>query len=105
MEKAMKLKARVKSAMVYPMVVLGAAFFILLGLMLFVVPSFKTAIAEMTGGDELPKITTIVLAISRWIAMGPIIPGTDLRLPYLGWPVGGWIILIPWDGRSGGGSS
>ncbi len=95
MEKAQKLKARVKSAMVYPMVVLGAAFFILLGLMLFVVPSFKTAIAEMTGGKELPMITQVVLGISRWIAMGPIIPGTDFHLPYLGWPVGGWVLLVP----------
>ncbi|MHC4433379.1 MAG: type II secretion system F family protein [Planctomycetota bacterium] len=95
MEKAQKLKSRVKSAMVYPMVVLGAAFFILLGLMLFVVPQFKTAIAEMTGDKPLPTITNVVLAISRWIAMGPIIPGTDPRLPYLGWPLGGWIILIP----------
>jgi type IV pilus assembly protein PilC len=93
MEKAQKLKARVKSAMVYPMVVLGAAFFILLGLMLFVVPQFKTAIAEMTGGQALPLITNVVLGISRWIAMGPIIPGTDFRL--MGLPVGGWIILIP----------
>jgi len=93
MEKAMKLKARVKSAMVYPMVVLGAAFFILLGLMLFVVPQFKTAIAEMTGGQELPAITRVVLGISRWIAMGPIIPGMEFRL--MGVPVGGWIILIP----------
>ncbi len=93
MEKAQKLKARVKSAMVYPMVVLGAAFFILLGLMLFVVPSFKTAIAEMTGGEDLPMITNVVLGISRWIAMGPIIPGMELHL--MGIPVGGWIILIP----------
>ncbi len=93
MEKAMKLKARVKSAMVYPMVVLGAAFFILLGLMLFVVPQFKTAISEMTGGQALPGITRVVLGISRWIAMGPIIPGMEFRL--MGVPVGGWIILIP----------
>jgi type IV pilus assembly protein PilC len=38
-------------------------------------------------------ITNVVLGISRWIAMGPIIPGTDFRL--MGLPVGGWIILIP----------
>jgi len=62
MEKAQKLKSRVKSAMIYPAVVLTAAFLILLGLMLFVVPSFKTAIAEMTDGGELPQITTIVRA-------------------------------------------
>ncbi|MHC4119796.1 MAG: type II secretion system F family protein [Planctomycetota bacterium] len=94
MEKAQKLKSRVKSAMVYPMVVLGAAFFILLGLMLFVVPQFKTAIAEMTGDSELPAITTVVLGISKWIAQGPIIPNTDIRIPYLGWPLGGWVILV-----------
>jgi len=95
MEKAAKLKSRVKSAMIYPMVVLGAAFFILLGLMLFVVPSFKTAIAEMTGDKELPAITNIVLGISRWIAQGPIIPGKPIHMPVTGWPLGGWIILIP----------
>jgi type IV pilus assembly protein PilC len=93
MEKAQKLKSRVKSAMVYPLVVLTAAFFILLGLMLFVVPQFKTAIAEMTGDKPLPAITNVVLGISRWIAMGPIIPGKEMRL--MGLPVGGWIILIP----------
>ena len=38
MEKAQKLKSRVISAMIYPAVVLSAAFLILLGLMTFVVP-------------------------------------------------------------------
>ncbi|MHC4507660.1 MAG: type II secretion system F family protein [Planctomycetota bacterium] len=68
MEKAAKLKARVKSAMIYPAVVLSAAFLILLGLMLFVVPQFESALTEMTEGQALPKITQIVLAISGWIA-------------------------------------
>ncbi|HEC03112.1 MAG TPA: type II secretion system F family protein [Phycisphaerales bacterium] len=95
MEKAAKLKGRVKSAMIYPLVVLAAAFFILLGLMLFVVPSFKTAIAEMTGDKELPAITNVVLGISRWIATGPIIPGKEIIMPGVGWPLGGWIVLIP----------
>jgi type IV pilus assembly protein PilC len=68
MEKAQKLKARVKSAMIYPIVVLTAAFMILLGLMTFVVPSFESALSEMTEGKALPKITQIVLACSGWIA-------------------------------------
>jgi len=68
MEKAQKLKSRVKSAMIYPAVVLTAAFLILLGLMTFVVPNFQTALSEMTEGGELPRITQIVLAISGWIA-------------------------------------
>jgi len=69
MEKAQKLKSRVKSAMIYPIVVISAAFLILLGLMLFVVPNFKDALTEMTEGAELPKITQIVLGISNWIAL------------------------------------
>jgi type IV pilus assembly protein PilC len=92
MEKAQKLKSRVKSAMIYPCVVLTAAFFILLGLMTFVVPQFKTAISEMTEGKELPRITQIVLGISGWIAKGPILPGYDLRI--YGVPIGGWVILL-----------
>ncbi|MHC4556738.1 MAG: type II secretion system F family protein [Planctomycetota bacterium] len=68
MEKAQKLKSRVISAMIYPAVVLSAAFLILLGLMVFVVPQFETALSEMTEGQELPKITQVVLAISAWIA-------------------------------------
>jgi type IV pilus assembly protein PilC len=68
MEKSLKLKGRVKGAMIYPAVVLTAAFLILLGLMTFVVPQFKNALTEMTEGAELPKITQVVLAISAWIA-------------------------------------
>jgi len=68
MEKAQKLKGRVKSAMIYPLVVLTAAFLILLGLMLFVVPQFESALTEMTGGEQLPAITRGVLAVSGWIA-------------------------------------
>jgi type IV pilus assembly protein PilC len=92
MEKAQKLKSRVKSAMIYPCVVLTAAFFILLGLMTFVVPQFKTAISEMTEGKQLPRITQIVLGISGWIAKGPILPGHDVRI--YGFPIGGWVILL-----------
>jgi len=94
MEKAQKLKARVKSAMIYPIVVLTAAFLILLGLMTFVVPSFRTAISEMTDGGELPRITQIVLGVSGWIAKGPVVPGLNVRIPYLGWPLGGWMVLV-----------
>jgi len=67
MEKAQKLKSRVKSAMVYPMVVLTAAFGILLGLMKYVIPQFKTVLEEMVEG-ELNPVTNAVLGVSNWIA-------------------------------------
>lgn len=67
MEKAQKLKARVKSALIYPLVVLTAAFAILLLLMKYVIPQFKTVLKEMTN-QPLPRMTEIVLGISSWIA-------------------------------------
>ncbi|MBN1795853.1 MAG: type II secretion system F family protein [Sedimentisphaerales bacterium] len=67
MEKAQKLKSRVKSAMIYPMTVLLAAFGILLALMKFVIPRFIAVLQEMVEG-ELNRLTQTVLAISGWIA-------------------------------------
>ncbi len=68
MEKAQKLKSRVKSAMVYPIVVLTAAFGILLALMKYVIPQFKMVLEEMIGEGQLHPITTAVLGVSNWIA-------------------------------------
>ena len=68
MEKAQKLRARVKSAMVYPVAVMSAAFAILMGLMTFVVPKFEMVLTEMLEGEEMNPVTTTVLGISSWIA-------------------------------------
>ena len=68
MEKAQKLKSRVKSAMVYPIVVLTAAFGILLALMTFVVPKFNEVLTEMLEGEQMHVITRTVLSASAWIA-------------------------------------
>jgi type IV pilus assembly protein PilC len=66
-EKAIRMRGRVKSAMIYPIVVLSAAFLILLGLMKYVIPQFKTVLEEMVEG-ELNAVTQTVLGISAWIA-------------------------------------
>jgi len=67
MEKAQRLKAKIKGAMVYPVVVMGAAFGIVMGLMLGVIPKFSTILKDMTGG-ELPILTRVLISISNWIA-------------------------------------
>jgi type IV pilus assembly protein PilC len=67
-EKAIRLKGRVKGAMIYPCVVMTAAFGILLGLMTFVIPTFQGVLQEMVGG-KLNPVTTTVLGISHWIAV------------------------------------
>jgi type IV pilus assembly protein PilC len=68
MEKRQKLKSKVRGAMVYPIVVLTAAFAILLLLMKYVIPKFTTVLTDMAEGAELPKITRIVLGVSNWSA-------------------------------------
>jgi type IV pilus assembly protein PilC len=66
-EKAIRLKGRVKGAMIYPVVVMTAAFGIVLGLMTFVIPTFQGVLQEMVGG-KLNPVTMTVLGISDWIA-------------------------------------
>ncbi len=65
MEKAAALKRKVIGAMIYPIAVLTIAFSIVMGIMTFVVPKFKTIFADM--GSELPGVTQTLLDISVWI--------------------------------------
>ncbi|MFQ5450408.1 MAG: type II secretion system F family protein [Nitrospinaceae bacterium] len=61
-EKAESLKKRVKSAMVYPGVIITVAVSVVAFLMIFVIPAFATLFAK--GGAELPGPTQIVMVIS-----------------------------------------
>ncbi|MBW8014858.1 MAG: type II secretion system F family protein [Planctomycetes bacterium] len=67
MEKAERLKAKVKGAMVYPIVVMTAALGIVLGLMIFIIPTFATVLDDMGDGAELPWLTQKLCAISEWL--------------------------------------
>jgi type IV pilus assembly protein PilC len=64
-EKAYKLKQKVKSAMIYPIVVLVVAVIVVIFLMIFVVPTF-TSMFESSGA-ELPGITKALIAISGFM--------------------------------------
>lgn len=68
MEKSEKLKAKVKGALVYPVVVLFVAFVIVMGLMIFVIPTFSEVLKDMSDGKaELPALTRGLLSISQWL--------------------------------------
>ena len=68
MEKSQRLKAKVKGAMVYPIVVLVAAFIIVMGLLIFIIPNFAAVLTDMSDGEmELPKLTQTLLSISGWL--------------------------------------
>jgi type IV pilus assembly protein PilC len=65
-EKAHKLKNKIVSAMVYPIIVMFIAVAILVFLMLFIVPKFETMFAEMGNDAELPLISRIVFGTSKF---------------------------------------
>jgi len=82
-EKAMKLKKKVKSAMIYPSVVLSVAIIVVGIIMVFVVPTFEKMYAGM--GGTLPTPTRIVINISKFLSGigGLIILGSIIFLTVL----------------------
>ena len=65
-EKAMKLKKKVKGAMIYPIVVSTIAIGVIAVIMVFVVPTFAKMFA--TFGGKLPAPTQLVMSISNFVA-------------------------------------
>jgi type IV pilus assembly protein PilC len=63
-EKAVKLKGQLKSAMVYPIAVLLIAFAVIAVMMIKVIPTFEEMYKEFDGA-KLPKPTQVVIAISN----------------------------------------
>jgi type IV pilus assembly protein PilC len=61
-EKAAKLKAKVKSAMVYPITIISVACLVIIFMMIFVLPTFANMFKNM--GAELPLPTKIVMFMS-----------------------------------------
>ncbi|HOD70931.1 MAG TPA: type II secretion system F family protein, partial [Deltaproteobacteria bacterium] len=88
MEKAEALKAKVKSAMTYPIIVLCVAFGVVAVLMIFVIPTFKDMFEQF--GAALPGPTQLVVDMSNffrhnwWIMIGVII---------------GFIVALKWVGK------
>jgi type IV pilus assembly protein PilC len=78
-EKEMKIKRRVKGAMVYPTVVLVFAVLVLIGMLMFLVPVFEGIFSDL--GGDLPFLTKIVVAASDivrgyWFILFPLIGGS-----------------------------
>ncbi|PWM28987.1 MAG: pilus assembly protein PilC [Verrucomicrobia bacterium] len=66
-EKAMKTTNKVKSAMVYPIVIMFVAIAILVILMVFVVPQFQKIFADMLGNAQMPALTQSIIDISNFL--------------------------------------
>src|SRR5690606_25415972 len=88
LEKAARLRRRIISAMIYPSVVLSVAAIIVLGIMLFIVPSFTEIFNDFD--TELPGMTVMLIDFSSWLA-GPLFGiRPDMMIPGIV-----WVLLSP----------
>ncbi|HUT53599.1 MAG TPA: type II secretion system F family protein [bacterium] len=67
MEKSARLKKQIKSAMVYPAIVISVAVVVISVLLIFVIPVFSKMFKEM--GAELPALTQYIVSISNWLTV------------------------------------
>ena len=75
-EKTLAIKAKIKSALMYPVAVLVVAFVVVAVIMIFVIPAFKQVFTSF--GADLPGPTLFVMAMSEffvkywWLIFGSI---------------------------------
>jgi type IV pilus assembly protein PilC len=91
MEKMQKIKNKVISAMVYPLVVLVMAVGILTFLMIFIIPKFESIFDDILDGQGLPKLTQVVMWCSRNMVTG---------LPWIVLSVAGIVGLVAYAKRT-----
>jgi len=63
-EKTLAIKAKIKSALFYPVSIIVVAIVITAVIMIFVIPAFKSVFASF--GADLPTPTLIIMGISDW---------------------------------------
>lgn len=94
-EKSATMRKKIKSAMSYPMVLMGITVLAFFGLMIFVIPQIGKIITDLGGPDaELPLLTQTMLAISAftisywWLVFPTIAGGITFVLRYIKTPSG-----------------
>ncbi len=107
-EKAAKIKSQVKSAMMYPLIVLVVAVGVVSLLLVFVVPAFAKTFTD--GGKKLPDLTQFVIDMSDWLSANIgyilliVIVGVMILNAWKATPAGrvrwdGWMIKSPGIGN------
>lgn len=87
MKEQIVVRGRIKSALIYPAVVISASLIVVVGMMVFIVPRL-TKVYKDTGVD-LPKVTQIVINISAYVQnnlfmMAILLIGTIAGLYFFG---------------------
>jgi type IV pilus assembly protein PilC len=94
-EKNATIRKKVRSAMSYPMVLIGIVIIAFFGLMLFVIPKIGGILTDLGGPDaKLPAITQFMLGLSHvlttfwWIIIPGLVGGAYALIHYIRTPKG-----------------
>ncbi len=93
MEKDLRTKKKIQSAMVYPVVIMVVAFIIVMGLMIGIVPRFEEIFAKILKGKPMPPLTEALMAVSDFITPSNLVEGIILLAVIVVVIVGGKFFL------------
>ena len=77
-EKAQKLRRRVKGAFTYPVIVFVVAIVIVIGMLYKIIPTFAEMFDDMGDGAELPAPTQVVMGLSEFVQANFLLIGGGL---------------------------
>jgi type IV pilus assembly protein PilC len=80
LERDDSIRRAVKSAMVYPIMIGSFAVVVLIGMVLFLIPTFANMYKEIGGGAKLPGLTRLMISVSDfmrgyWFIVFPVLIG------------------------------
>lgn len=75
MEKDLKTRKKIKSAMIYPSVIITVALLIVVFLLIFIVPKFQEIFSNMLDGAKMPALTQHVIDFSAFLTPSSVTDG------------------------------
>lgn len=107
-EKIVRLRSKVKQAMIYPIAIVAFAICVAIFLLWKVIPVFATIFTEL--GAQLPMLTAVVISLSRFVSKYIVVIFLGLialvvgfryfrKTPQGRWIVDRWILKIPLFGE------
>jgi type IV pilus assembly protein PilC len=102
-EQDASIRKKIKSAMMYPMVIMGMTVVAFFGVMLFIVPKLGGILTSLGGpGAKLPVYTQVLLNASNFLVHDSIVPKVPTFLILIAVMVGGGVWVMRYIKTPGG---
>lgn len=84
MQKSHELRSKIRSAMIYPMMIFIAVFVVLIILVTFMIPTVETLYKDFNAEDKIPAITRFLVNVSNFFS-NPIGLGVTILVVMIGY--------------------